>query len=74
MGKNSEKEKFRDRYLKGEAEFEEIFDLTEEWGFSDTTVPLREYLGLTADEEDLWISESDEALQELMEKERKGEA
>ncbi len=64
------KAKFRERFMKGETEFDEIFDLTEEWNFSDTTVTLREYLGLTADEEDVWISESDEALQEMMEKER----
>ncbi len=70
MSENSEK--FRDRYMKDEAEFEEIFDLTEKWGFSDTTMTLREYLGLTADEEDIWISDSDEALQEMLEKERKG--
>ncbi len=62
--------KFRERYMKGETEFEEIYDLTDEWNFSDETCTLREYLGLTAEEEDVWISESDEALEELMEKER----
>ncbi len=64
------KAKFRERFMNGETEFDEIFDLTDEWNFSDTTVTLREYLGLTADEEDVWISESDEALEELMLKER----
>ncbi len=63
--------KFRERYLSGETDFEEIFDLTEEWNFSDETCTLREYLGLTPEEEDLWISDSDEALEEFMEKERK---
>ncbi len=62
--------KFRERYMKGEAEFEEIYDLTDEWNFSDETCTLREYLGLTAEEEDVWISKSDEALEELLEKER----
>lgn len=62
--------KFRDRYMRHEAQFEEIFDLTDKWNFSDETCTLREYLGLTAEEEDVWISESDEALEELMKKER----
>lgn len=62
--------KFRDRYMRHEAQFEEIFDLTDKWNFSDETCTLREYLGLTAEEEDIWISESDEALEELLEKER----
>ncbi len=61
---------FRERFLNGEAEFDEIFDLTDEWNFSDTTIPLREYLGLTAEEEDIWVSESDEALEEYMSRER----
>lgn len=61
---------FRERFMSGEAEFEEIFDLTDQWNFSDDLRTLREFLGLTADEEDVWISESDEALEELMNKER----
>ena len=32
---------------------------------------LREYLGLTAKEEDVWISDSDDALEELMAKSKK---
>ena len=38
---------FKERYLAGEIEFEEI-------------------------DEDVWISDSDEALQEMLDKERKG--
>ncbi len=56
--------------MRFEADFEEIFALTDEWNFSDETCTLREYLGLTAEEEDVWISESDEALEALLEKER----
>ena len=33
---------------------------------------LREYLGLNADEEDIWIEESDEALQALLDRQKKG--
>lgn len=62
---------FRERYMRHEAEFEEIFDLTDEWNFSDDSRTLREFLGLTVSEEDIWISESDEALELFMEQERK---
>ena len=62
--------KFRERYMNHETDFEEIFSLTDEWNFSDETCTLREFLGLTAEEEDVWISESDEALEQLLEKER----
>ncbi len=61
---------FRERYMKHETDFEEIFSLTDEWNFSDEVCTLREFLGLTAEEEDVWISESDEALEQLLEKER----
>ncbi|MCC8101108.1 MAG: hypothetical protein LIP11_02225 [Clostridiales bacterium] len=66
--------KFRERFMKGETEFDEIFDLTDEWNFSDEECTLREYLGLTAEEEDVWISESDEALEKLLNRERGGAA
>lgn len=62
--------KFRERYMNHETDFEEIFSLTDEWNFSDETCTLREFLGLTAEEEDVWISESDDALEQLLEKER----
>lgn len=63
--------KFRERFMRGETDFEEIFSLTDKWNFSDETCTLREYLGLTAAEEDIWITESDEALEDLMEKEKR---
>lgn len=61
---------FRERYMNFETDFDEIFELTDKWNFSDETCTLREYLGLTVQEEDIWISESDEALEQLMEQER----
>ena len=61
---------FRERFMAGEAEFDDIFELTDQWNFSDETCTLREYLGLTEKEEDVWISDSDEALEEMMEKEK----
>jgi len=56
--------------MKGELPFEAIFDETDKWNYSEETCTLREYLGLTAEEEDVWISDSDEALEDLMEKEK----
>lgn len=71
----SEKEKklektFKEKYLAGEVEFEEIDDYSQEWGLHDDSMTLREYLGLNAEEEDAWISVSDEALKELLDKQR----
>ena len=63
---------FREKFMNYEIDFEAIFDLTDEWNFSDDLRTLREFLGLTAEEEDVWISESDEALELLMNQERDG--
>ena len=62
---------FRERFMNHETEFDEIFDLPDKWNFSDETCTLREFLGLNAEEEDIWISESDEALEAFMEQERR---
>ena len=62
---------FRERFMNHETEFDVIFDLTDKWNFSDETCTLREFLGLNAEEEDIWISESDEALEAFMEQERR---
>ena len=62
---------FRERYLAGEIPFEMIDDYVEEWNNSEDMRTLREYLWLTAEEEDVWIDDSDEALMELLEKERR---
>lgn len=69
MAENAEK-KFKERYLAGEIEFEEIDDYSQEWGFSDATDTLREYLGLNVEEEDAWVAIGDEALRELLDKQR----
>ena len=69
MAENIEK-KFKEKYLAGEIEFEEIDDYSQEWGFSDTTDTLREYLGFNEEEEDAWVSVGDEALQELLDRQR----
>lgn len=69
MAENTEG-KFKERYLAGEIEFEEIDDYSQEWGFSDTIDTLREYLGLNVEEEDAWVTVGDEALRELLDKQR----
>ena len=61
---------FRERFMDDETTFDEIFDLTDEWSDSDTNMPLREYLGLNAREEEIWVEESDEALEDYMEQEK----
>lgn len=59
--------KFKEMYLDGEIGFEEIDTYVSRWNFSDETCTLREYLGLNEEEEDVWISDSDEALFDLLE-------
>ncbi len=59
--------KFKELYLDGEVELEEIDTFVSRWNFSDETCTLREYLGLSGEEEDVWISDSDEALFDLLE-------
>ena len=63
---------FKERYLAGEIPFEEIEDYIEQWNFSDDLRTLREFLGLNAEEEDVWIEESDEALKEVLDQQKKG--
>lgn len=62
--------KFKEKYIAGEVEFEEIDDYSQEWGFHDDSMTLREYLGLNAEEEDAWVSIGDDALKELLDKQR----
>ena len=57
---------FKERYLSGEIEFEEIDEYCFQWGNSDDTRTLREYLGLNAEEEDAWVSVSEDALRVLL--------
>lgn len=58
--------KFKEKYLAGELAFEAIDDYIEEWGNSDSELTLANYLGLTAQEEAVWIEDSDEALEEML--------
>lgn len=62
---------FKELYLAGKIEFEEIDRYISRWNNSDDMRTLREYLGLNAEEEDVWIEESDEALQEMLDAQKK---
>ena len=57
---------FKEKYLAGELEFEAIDDYIEEWGNSDSELTLAKYLGLTKEEEAVWIDDSDEALMDML--------
>ena len=63
---------FKERYLAGEIEFEEIDDYVDEWNNSDGIRTLAQFLGLNEEEEDVWIDEGDDALYELLEQQREG--
>lgn len=63
--------KYRDLYINGEIDFEAIDDYSYKWGMSDTEETLAQYLGLTAEEEDAWVSISEDALREFLDKAKK---
>ncbi len=62
---------FKEKYLKGEIEFEEIDAYVQTWGESDSELTLAKYLGLTKDEETAWVEESEEALEAMLSAQRK---
>lgn len=57
--------------MAGEIEFEEIDEYSYQWGMSDTQDTLAVYLGLNADEEDAWVSGSEDMLREMLDKQKK---
>ena len=61
---------FKEKYLAREIEFEAIDDFIDIWNNSDDERTLAKFLGLNAEEEDVWIDDSDEALKELLDKQR----
>ena len=61
---------YKELYLAGEIEFEEIDEYSYQWGMSDDNRTLAQYLGLNAEEEDAWVSESEDALRELLDKQK----
>ena len=63
--------KFKEKYLAGQIPFEEIDIYIQEWGENEEPCTLRAYLGLNEEEEGVWVSDSDEALMELLDKQKK---
>ena len=61
---------FKEKYLAGEIEFEAIDEYIDIWNNSDDERTLAKFLGLNAEEEDVWIDDSDEALRELLDQQR----
>lgn len=64
---------FKELYLVGEVEFEAIDDYSYEWGMSDDERTLAQYLGLNEEEEDAWVSVSEDALREMLDIEKQGQ-
>ena len=62
---------YKELYLAGEIEFEEIDEYSYQWGMSDDNITLAQFLGLNEEEEDAWVSISEDALKELLDKQRK---
>lgn len=62
---------FKELYLSGQVDFEEIDRYVSRWNRSDDERTLARYLGLSEEEEDIWIEDSDEALKELLDSEPK---
>ncbi len=69
-GRDRKMATFKERYLAGEIEFEEIDEYSYQWGMSDDVQPLAQYLGLNEEEEDAWVSIGEDALIELLDKQR----
>lgn len=62
---------FKERYLWHEIELEAIDDYIIEWNNSDTEETLAKFLGLNKEEETAWVEDSDDALFDLLEAQRK---
>ena len=62
---------YKELYLAGEIDFEEIDEYSYQCGMSDDNRTIAQNLGLNAEEEDAWVSVSEDALRELLDKQRK---
>lgn len=67
-------ETYKERYLAGEIDFEEIDEYSYQWGMSDDERTLAQYLGLNEEEEEAWVSVGEDALRQLLEQQRKQKA
>lgn len=63
---------FKEAYLAGKISFEAIDEYIAQWNESDDSRTLAKFLGLNGEEEDVWISVSDDALKEILDKQKRG--
>lgn len=61
---------YKERYLAGEIAFEEIDDYSYQWGMGDDPRTLCQFLGLNEEEEDAWVSIGEDALKELLDRQK----
>ena len=61
---------FKEKYLAGAIPFEEIDTYITQWNNSDDERRLAVVLGLSSEEEDIWIDDSDEALKDLLDSQK----
>lgn len=62
---------FKQAYLAGEIPFEDIDEYSYQWGMNeDDPRTLCQYLGLNEEEEDAWVSEGEEALLSLLDRQK----
>ncbi len=62
---------FKEKYLAHEVELEAIDDYIIAWNNSNTEETLAKFLGLNKEEETAWVEDSDDALFDLLEAQRK---
>ena len=62
---------YKEKSLAGEIEFEAIDDYSYEWGMGNDERTLCQYLGLNEEEEDAWVSVGEDALREMLEKQKR---
>ena len=63
--------KFKELYLRGDISFDELDQYVSAWKFSPDNTPLRDWLGITGEEEDVWIEEGEEAFQSILDQQIK---
>lgn len=61
---------FKTLYLAGEISFEDIDDYIYEWETSDNDLTLAQFLGLNEEEEDVYVSVSEDALKEMLDEQK----
>lgn len=61
---------FKELYISGQIDFEAIDDYCFEWSNQEIDGTLAQYLGLNAEEEDAWVSVSEDALKAILDSQK----